>query len=180
MRSIAIDAGVSPALVLHHFGSKDELRAAVEDHVIEFLGAVIDEFVDGAQGADAAAPFGRLADQPAVVGYVARSLIEGGPAGSSLFDRLFDMTEQSFAAMREAGALRSDIDDPEMAMLVVMAADFGVMLLRDHVTRRLGIDPLGAEGLDRWARAELDVLRKGVFVAAEPTDPEGSPGHGRH
>ena len=37
VRSIAADAGVSPALVLHHFGSKEGLRTACDEHVVGFF-----------------------------------------------------------------------------------------------------------------------------------------------
>ena len=32
IKAVAQQAGVSPALVIHHFGSKDALRAACDDH----------------------------------------------------------------------------------------------------------------------------------------------------
>ena len=34
VRAIAAEVGVSPALLLHHFGSKDGLRDACDDHVL--------------------------------------------------------------------------------------------------------------------------------------------------
>lgn len=34
LRDIAAAAGVSPALVVRHYGSKDGLREAVDDHVV--------------------------------------------------------------------------------------------------------------------------------------------------
>src|SRR5919199_4055952 len=34
VRALAADAGVSPGLVIHHFGSKDGLRAACDEHVL--------------------------------------------------------------------------------------------------------------------------------------------------
>ena len=34
IRAIAADAGVSPGLVVHHFGSKDGLREACDRHVV--------------------------------------------------------------------------------------------------------------------------------------------------
>lgn len=37
VRAIAAAAGVSPALVIHHFGSKDGLRAVCDEYVLEVL-----------------------------------------------------------------------------------------------------------------------------------------------
>ena len=37
VRTIAADAGVSPALILHHFGSKEGLRAACDEFVFAFF-----------------------------------------------------------------------------------------------------------------------------------------------
>src|SRR2546423_15267855 len=48
VRGIAAAAGVSPALVVHHFGSKDGLRAAVDEHV----GAIFDGFLAALDGVD--------------------------------------------------------------------------------------------------------------------------------
>lgn len=35
VRAIAEAAGVSPALVIHHYGSKDGLRQAVDEYLLE-------------------------------------------------------------------------------------------------------------------------------------------------
>ena len=37
VRAIAKDAGVSPALVIHHFGSKDGLHRACDEHVVRLM-----------------------------------------------------------------------------------------------------------------------------------------------
>ncbi len=162
VRSIAAEAGVSPALILHHFGSKDGLRRAVDEFVIEFVGEVLDEFT--AQGANEAGAkaFTRVAEQPAVLEYVSRVLISGDPAGDALFDRFANMGSNGFRQMQEAGLVR-DLDDPEMVFLYVLAADLAVMLLRGHIHRQIGMDPLGTKGVERWARAEMEVVGQGLF-----------------
>jgi AcrR family transcriptional regulator len=38
VRSIASDAGVSAGLVMHHFGSKDKLRAECDAHLLATIG----------------------------------------------------------------------------------------------------------------------------------------------
>lgn len=37
VRAVAADAGVSPALVVHHFGSKEGLRQACDDYVLDSI-----------------------------------------------------------------------------------------------------------------------------------------------
>ena len=42
VRQIAAAAHVSPALILHHFGSKDGLRAAIDAHVAGIFETMLD------------------------------------------------------------------------------------------------------------------------------------------
>ena len=49
VRQIAAAAGVSPALVVHHFGSKEGLREVVDRHVLGLFEAMLGEMTaDGA------------------------------------------------------------------------------------------------------------------------------------
>ena len=41
IRQIAAAAGVSPALVIHHYGSKDKLRAVLDERVAAFLESML-------------------------------------------------------------------------------------------------------------------------------------------
>ena len=41
VRDVASAAGVSPGLVVHHFGTKQALREAVDDHVTEVLDVLL-------------------------------------------------------------------------------------------------------------------------------------------
>jgi TetR/AcrR family transcriptional regulator, regulator of cefoperazone and chloramphenicol sensitivity len=43
VRQIAAAAGVSPGLVLHHFGSKEGLRRAVDEHVLGLFDRMLGE-----------------------------------------------------------------------------------------------------------------------------------------
>ena len=43
VRQIASAAGVSPALVIHHYGSKDKLRAVLEERVAAFVESMLAE-----------------------------------------------------------------------------------------------------------------------------------------
>ena len=50
VRQVAAAAGVSPALVMHHFGSKAGLRESVDDHVAQQLRRVLDALTDDGLG----------------------------------------------------------------------------------------------------------------------------------
>ena len=73
VRQIAAAAGVSPALVVHHFGSKEGLREAVDEHVLGLFEALIGEMT--AEGAP------DLYD-PAATGSLAEAIVRHLPPGS--------------------------------------------------------------------------------------------------
>ena len=97
VRSIAADAGVSAALVLHHFGSKEGLRAAVDAHAAESFDAIFAEL--GAQDLSETLASGEAVTSVAeafarafppgspLPAYLRRLLLTKDPAGAALFGR---------------------------------------------------------------------------------------------
>src|ERR1700758_3794856 len=71
VRQIAAAARVSPGLVLHHFGSKDGLRQAVDDHVLGLFDRMLGEMT-GEHAVD-------LSD-PEASGSVAEAIVKHLPA----------------------------------------------------------------------------------------------------
>ena len=96
VRQIASAAGVSPALVIHHYGSKERLRAVLEERVAAFVESMLAELArvqeEGASTSVAELFADRLEREPALAGYVRRLLCDGGPAGAALFERLYEAT----------------------------------------------------------------------------------------
>ena len=62
IRTIAAASGVSPGLVIHHFGSKDELRTACDDYVAALIRELKSEAIAAGAGID---PVAALRDRPA-------------------------------------------------------------------------------------------------------------------
>ena len=120
MRDIAAAAGVSPALLVRHYGSKDGLVEAVDSHVVQALEALLAQ-VTGQSGTDGLPPTGtptmleafavHLPPQSPIPDYLSRSLIAGGAMGSALFARLYDISKDALAAMVAAGTADAG-DDP--------------------------------------------------------------------
>ncbi|KOX17996.1 transcriptional regulator [Saccharothrix sp. NRRL B-16348] len=155
MRAIAADAGVSPALVVHHFGSKEGLRQACDDYVLAAMGAGDD--LDLAALADllaAAAPTRR---------YLARALLDGTDAASSLFTRIVDLTQRWLADGEKAGQVRPT-DDERARAAVYVSWQLAPLVLGEQVGRLLGGDPAETATATRAARAGLEMLTKGLFV----------------
>jgi TetR/AcrR family transcriptional regulator, regulator of cefoperazone and chloramphenicol sensitivity len=88
IRGIAATAGVSPGLLRHHFGSKEELRRACDEHIAETLRRVNAQYLEDLSGAAVdrrlVQPFER---------YIVRALAENSPSAAPIFDEMVTMTE---------------------------------------------------------------------------------------
>ncbi len=170
VRDIAAAAGVSPALVVRHYASKDGLRTAVDDHVAQIFEVMLAQVTEPPAGDvldPAALP--TLADMVAgnlpagspVPAYLGRLLLAGGPVGSALFRRLYAAARNALAAMARAGS--ADIgEDPEVRAAILLANDLAVLILRAHLRDVLGADPLSAAGMRRWGAEVLSIYRHGL------------------
>lgn len=109
MRAVAAAAGVTVGLVVHHYGSKDGLREAVEQIVVErFASALASAPTDGAGEQIARVRNESVAEMlvrnPEVVNYLRRALLEPGGQRGQLLERLTELTHREVVAMRETGA----------------------------------------------------------------------------
>lgn len=167
IRQIAAAAGVSPALVIHHYGSKDNLREALEERVagsVDAMLADLERAPDKGGSASVAELFaGRLEREPAMAGYIRRLLSDGGPAGISMFGRLYQATQAGMRSMEAAGVVRPGRDDV-VRDAFLLSNDLALVLLRPHITQVTGIDPLSRAGLVRWSAEVFDVYSNGVFA----------------
>lgn len=111
VRAIAADAGVSPALVLHHFGSKDGLREECDRVVLETIRErKTAAFAPGG-------PQGMLLDLASVdalaplVAYALRSLQAGGDLARRFVDHVAADAEEYLAAGVAAGTIVPSVDE---------------------------------------------------------------------
>jgi len=170
VRQIAAAAGVSPALVLHHFGSKEGLRAAVDEHVLDLfdrmLGGMtgehaVDLYDPAAPGSVAEAIVKHLPADSPVPAYLRRLLLADGDAGRVLFRRLFRLSAATLDALAAVGMAAPGSDPPVRAAFLLIN-DLAVLLLRDHLTDVLGADPLSGPGMERWASEVLTIYAGGL------------------
>jgi AcrR family transcriptional regulator len=168
IRGIAAAAGVSPGLLRHHFGSKQELRAAVDAYVLQEIQRVNDAVrQDSERGDLGPAALSRQAIRP-FQGYLARALQDGSPIIARMFDEMVGMTEQWIALADEQRTDRPYADRHTRAA-VFLAMVFGVPMMREHLSRVLGVDPFSDEGDRRVALALLDIYSH-AMVSPELTE----------
>ncbi|MGK9461209.1 TetR/AcrR family transcriptional regulator [Streptomyces sp. G6] len=181
VRQIATAAGVSPGLVVHHFGSKDGLRQEVDQYVVAAFEAMLGELTgDGSDGqpldagagaASLSAAFTRHfpAGSP-LPGYLRRLLLADSEAGRQLFGRLYELSRAALDDLAATG-LAVPGRDPAARAAVLLANDLAVFLLRDRIGEVLGTDPLSADGMARWAPEVLGIYTGGLNAPPPPEAP---------
>jgi TetR/AcrR family transcriptional regulator, regulator of cefoperazone and chloramphenicol sensitivity len=169
VRSIATAAGVSPALVLHHFGSKEGLREACEDHVGRLLAAEVDRAAASPSNVLAAMLDGRP-EFAALSGFLRRSLLDGGDFGHRLFASMVADTRRYLStAVAQGQARPTDDEDGRALAMVVMS--MGVQLLAGYLAPPGTPEteqPLAAG--DRLALPLLELLTHGLYTGSELLD----------
>jgi len=162
VRSIATAADVSPGLVIHHFGSKGNLRSECDDYVIRRIGELKRASVaDGTyrQG-DAVAAMFQLVEPE--IRYLAWALGSSGAASSHIFDLLLEDVVAQIGEFQEAG-LVSEIKDPRTMGAVLLTMRLGGLVLHEQLSRTVGFDTLSPEGLMELAPHVLSILSGDVF-----------------
>jgi AcrR family transcriptional regulator len=156
IREIAGAAGVSPGLVRHHFGSKDDLRKACDAYALEALHAYVERAMTDeglndpslvAEARDPLHPYQR---------YLARALIDESEAAAEIFDAMVAMTEQ---LLRQIDKQRPDppVADLRTRAALAVAMALGIPAFQRHISRSIGADILSPEGDRRVVLAVLDI-----------------------
>lgn len=139
VRTIAHAAGVSPGLVIHHFGSKEKLRDACDVYVA----AMIRELKTGAMAAgagfDPLAALRSNAAGPPAAKYLARTLVDGSPHVANLVDEIVNDAVGYIETGVETGMLAPSKFPRERAAILTMWT-LGGLVLHEHLERLIGID----------------------------------------
>ncbi|HET9655282.1 MAG TPA: TetR/AcrR family transcriptional regulator [Kineosporiaceae bacterium] len=159
IRGIAGAAGVSPGLVRHHFGSKQELRDTVDAHILKEIRRLSDLLMAGSRRGELdAAVVSREAVRP-FQAYLARALAEGSTTLETLFDEMVTSTETFLALPEENGHADEEphFVDRRTRAAVCTAMALGVPLLQAQLSRVLGVDITSPAGDRQVALALLDI-----------------------
>jgi AcrR family transcriptional regulator len=135
LRAIAEAAGVSAALVIHHFGSKDGLRKACDDYVAEEIRSDKSEAMRSADPGTWFAQLAEIESYAPMMAYLVRSMQSGGELAKTLVRRMIDNAEGYLDEGVRAGTLKPSRDPHARARyLAITGAGGFLMYLQMHNT----------------------------------------------
>jgi AcrR family transcriptional regulator len=166
VRAIAEDVGVSAALVIHHFGSKDGLRRACDEYILGEITAQGDEIGGGGPGTSAAIArwLGDIDLHRPWLDYFSRLLTDGTELGDRLFDEIVAYTEKMFADGVAAGSIRES-SDPHMRAVVLTAYGLSSLVFERQIGRAIGEDGLNTTTGQRIAIPALELFTHGLYTS---------------
>lgn len=162
LRSIAKQAGVSPALVVHHFGSREKL---IEECIIKSLGLWVSEkqqFVDVSLSTSLSQWQASIDKHGSKLQFFRQVLVFGGEPANILFSRMVQEAQMMIEAQVEKGQMRKVENPGDLALLMTLHG-LAPLLMQEQVNNHLGGSFLAPELGARLAGANLDIYRKGIY-----------------
>lgn len=156
IRDIAGRAGVSSGLLRHHFGSKEGLRDACDEFAMSRLTELRQQMLAGDKLADQSFLGSIHPVSMRLQAYLVRSMVDGS-------------TPQLFQLMVEAGeqwmaTTPLESDDPRAFAAVLVAMQTGMFLLREQLSRTLGVDTGTPAGHTRVLKAAVEIFSQPLLT----------------
>ena len=128
LRAIAEAAGVSAALVIHHFGSKKGLRKACEDYIAETIRGTKSEALQSNDPATWFAQLAEIEEYAPLMAYLVRSMQTGGELANMLWRRMIDNAAAYMEEGVRAGTIKPSRDPQARARYLAITGGGGFLL----------------------------------------------------
>ncbi|NDK89093.1 TetR/AcrR family transcriptional regulator [Gordonia desulfuricans] len=163
MRTVAAAAGVTVGTVQHHFKNKDGLRDAVEQLIVDYHAQAIASASGEGTAAEVAAARDdavrtMLENNPPVVNYLRRAVLDPGEAGNGLLSRLTELSRREVAKLRESGQASTTRAESDH-VIGLMVRQLGSMFLQPMVDAMWAqlADPDHADAVKPSLRVSIEV-----------------------
>jgi len=128
LRSIAQAAGVSAALVIHHFGSKDGLRKACDDYIAEEIRTGKSASMQTNDPAEWFRQMAEIESYAPLMAYLVRSMQSGSDLAKTLWRRMIENAEQYLDEGVRNGILKPSRDPKARAKFLGINNGGGFLL----------------------------------------------------
>lgn len=166
VRQIAAAAGVSPGLVIHHFGSKEGLRTACDDEVFASLTETKREHAE-----DSPLSIARLLTGGPLrtrTEYLLASLLDPSEHGQRYFDHYVEAIERYLDEGFAGHRFRQSADRRGQATMLAMLA-LAPLMLESRARSTLGTSGL-SDSLARISPHLADLYQHGILEPASDGD----------
>lgn len=147
MVTVAARVGVTVGLIVHHFGTKEALREAVELDIVDRFADMLSAPADGS-GAEVAAARDRavaamLAQSPAVVDYLRRAVLDPHGERGDLVSKLSALTADQVGDLRRRGiaSQRGTIGEQVLTIMIRQLGQVFPQPLADRIVDEFGAGP---------------------------------------
>jgi AcrR family transcriptional regulator len=166
-RRVADIAGVSPGLVIHHFGSMDGLRAACDEHVAAVIRETKSSALSAGPNVDILAAL-RQYEGGNLGRYLANVLTDDSPAVARLVDDIVADAEAYIDEGVRSGIIQPSQYPGDRAALLALW-QLGAIVLHRHMDRLLGIDLTDPDAttnpaIANYATPVYEMLSGGFFT----------------
>jgi AcrR family transcriptional regulator len=128
LRSIAEAAGVSAALVIHHFGSKDGLRKACDDYIAEEIRTGKSASLQTNDPAEWFRQMAEIQSYAPLMAYLVRSMQSGSELAKMLWRKMIDDAEQYMEEGVRSGLIKPSRDPHARAKYLSISSGGGFLL----------------------------------------------------
>ncbi|MCT7656952.1 TetR/AcrR family transcriptional regulator [Mycobacterium deserti] len=128
LRAIADAAGVSAALVIHHFGSKDGLRKACDAYIAEEIRQSKSESITSTDPAAWFAQMAEIESYAPLMAYLVRSMQSGSELAQAFWQKMIDNVYEYMEEGVRAGTIKPSPDPRARAKYLAMCSGGGFLL----------------------------------------------------
>jgi hypothetical protein len=145
----------------------------LDNHLTEVLRTRQDEVVGTGLGLDVAQALrARSADEPPLLRYLAKTLVEPSTEVDALVDQLLADSERYMAGLVEAGVL-TPTEDPGTRAVTMTMWSLGTLVLHDQMARLTGVDFTEPDAdpqlMTAYVRSVLELFGPGLLTDAAIT-----------